>query len=150
MQLFPAPQRAGNLLKANSISVQIFLEKRVNTSSRGRVLVLASALLLVLFISWLFFLAVGIEPIAAYKIVGEEIFLTKYGWQDLLVKMTPLMFTGLAVALAAQMQLWNIGAEGQFHMGTIAITWVVLHLDGHLPGGMLIVMMFIMAMIGGG
>ncbi|HIB92749.1 MAG TPA: ABC transporter permease, partial [Candidatus Lambdaproteobacteria bacterium] len=74
--------------------MQIFLEKRVNTSSRGRVLVLASALLLVLFISWLFFLAVGIEPIAAYKIVGEEIFLTKYGWQDLLVKMTPLMFTG--------------------------------------------------------
>ena len=150
MQLFPAPQRAGNLLKANSISVQIFLEKRVNTSSRGRVLVLASALLLVLFISWLFFLAVGIEPIAAYKIVGEEIFLTKYGWQDLLVKMTPLMFTGLAVALAAQMRLWNIGAEGQFHMGTFAMTWVALHYDGQLPDGMLIVIMFIMAMIGGG
>lgn len=116
----------------------------------GRALVLSGAFLLVLIISWLFFLAVGIEPLAAYKIVGEEIFLTKYGWQDLLVKMTPLMFTGLAVALAAQMRQWNIGAEGQFHMGTFAMTWVALNFDGKLPDGMLIVLMLIMAIIGGG
>ena len=130
--------------------MQIFLEKRVNTSSRGNALVLSAALLLVLLISCFFFLAVGIEPFAAYKIIGEEIFLTMYGWQDLLVKMTPLMFTGLAVALAAKMRQWNIGAEGQFHMGTFAMTWVALNFDGHLPGGMLIVLMFIMAIIGGG
>jgi simple sugar transport system permease protein len=130
--------------------MQFFLEKRVNATSWGRLLVLGAALLLVLLISWLFFLAVDIDPLAAYKIIGEEIFLTKYGWQDLLVKMTPLMFTGLAVALAAQMQQWNIGAEGQFHMGTFAMTWVALHYDGQLPDGMLIVLMLIMAMIGGG
>jgi len=130
--------------------VQLFLEKRVNTSPWGRVLVLGVAFLLVLFISWFFFLAAGIEPMTAFQIVGEEIFLTKYGWQDLLVKMTPLMFTGLAVALAAQMRQWNIGAEGQFHMGTFAMTWVALHFDGKLPEGVLIVMMLIMAMVGGG
>ena len=130
--------------------MRFFLEKRVNTSSWGRVLVLSVALLLVLFISWFFFLAAGIEPITAFQIVGEEIFLTKYGWQDLLVKMTPLMFTGLAVALAAQMRQWNIGAEGQFHIGTVAMTWFALHYDGKLPDGMLIVMLLIMAMIGGG
>ena len=99
--------------------MQIFLEKRVNTNSSGRALVLSAALLLVLVISWFFFLAVGIDPLAAYNIIGEEIFLTKYGWQDLMVKMTPLLFTGLAVAFAAQMRQWNIGAEGQFHMGTL-------------------------------
>ena len=130
--------------------MRFFLEKRVNTSSWGRVLVLSVAVLLVLFISWFFFLAAGIEPITAFQIVGEEIFLTKYGWQDLLVKMTPLMFTGLAVALAAQMRQWNIGAEGQFHIGTVAMTWFALHYDGKLPDGMLIVMLLIMAMIGGG
>ena len=130
--------------------MRFFLEKRVNTSSWGRVLVLGVAFLLVLVISWFFFLLAGIEPITAFKIVGEEIFLTKYGWQDLLVKMTPLMFTGLAVALAAQMRQWNIGAEGQFHIGTVAMTWFVLHYDGKLPDGMLIVLMLIMAMIGGG
>ena len=130
--------------------MRFFLEKRVNTSPWGRVTVLSAAMLLVLFISLFFFLAVGIEPFAAYKIIGEEVFLTTYGWQDLLVKMTPLMFTGLAVALAAQMRLWNIGAEGQFHMGTFALTWFALQFDGKLPGGMLIVLMFLMAMIGGG
>jgi len=60
------------------------------------------------------------------------------------------MFTGLAVALAAQMKLWNIGAEGQFHMGTFALTWVALHFDGKLPDGILIILMFAMAAIGGG
>ena len=130
--------------------MQFFLEKRANATSWGRVLVLSVAFLLVLFISWFFFLVAGIEPITAFQIIGEEIFLTKYGWQDLLVKMTPLMFTGLAVALAAQMQQWNIGAEGQFHIGTVAMTWFVLHYDGKLPDGMLIVLMLIMAMIGGG
>ena len=48
-------------------------------------------LLIILLISFFCFLAVGIEPIDAYKIIGEELFLTTYGWQDLLVKMTPLI-----------------------------------------------------------
>ena len=130
--------------------MQIFLEKRVNSNSSGRALVLSAALLLVLVISWFFFLAIGIDPLAAYNIIGEEIFLTKYGWQDLMVKMTPLLFTGLAVALAAQMRQWNIGAEGQFHMGTFAMTWFALNFDDKIPGGMLLVMMFMMAAIGGG
>ena len=130
--------------------MQIFLEKRVKTSPWGRILVLSLSFIFILLVSYIFFLAVGIEPISAYGIVGEEVFLTKYGWQDLLVKMTPLMFTGLAVALAAQMKLWNIGAEGQFHMGTFALTWFALHFDGKLPGEILIVLMFLMAAIGGG
>ena len=130
--------------------MQIFLEKRVNTTSKGRALVLSAALFLVLLISWFFFLAVGIDPLAAYNIIGEEIFLTSYGWQDLMVKMTPLLFTGLAVALAAQMRQWNIGAAGQFHMGTFAMTWFALHFDDKVPGSMLIIIMLIMAAIGGG
>ena len=129
--------------------MQIFLEKRVNTTSKGRALVLSAALFLVLLISWSFFSGRH-DPLAAYNIIGEEIFLTNYGWQDLMVKMTPLLFTGLAVALAAQMRQWNIGAEGQFHMGTFAMTWFALHFDDIVPGSMLIIIMLIMAAIGGG
>ena len=36
---------------------------------------------------------------------------------DTLVKATPLIFTGLACALAFRMRLWNIGAEGQLLLG---------------------------------
>ena len=55
--------------------MRFFLEKRVNTSPWGRAIVLAAAMMLVLFISLFFFLAVGIEPFAAYNTIGEEVFI---------------------------------------------------------------------------
>ena len=45
---------------------------------------------------------------------------------DTLVKATPLIFTGLACALAFRMRLWNIGAEGQLLMGAWGASAVVL------------------------
>lgn len=41
-----------------------------------------------------------------------------------LVRATPLLITGLAVALAFRAGIWNIGAEGQFYAGAIAAAWV--------------------------
>ncbi|MCD4753236.1 MAG: ABC transporter permease [Anaerolineaceae bacterium] len=45
---------------------------------------------------------------------------------DTLVKATPLIFVGLACAIAFRMKLWNIGAEGQFYMGAFGASAVVL------------------------
>ena len=33
----------------------------------------------------------------------------------------PLIFTGLAAAVAFRAKLWNIGAEGQFYVGALAV-----------------------------
>ncbi len=41
-----------------------------------------------------------------------------------LVRATPLLLCGLAVALAFRAGVWNIGAEGQFYAGAVAATWV--------------------------
>lgn len=41
-----------------------------------------------------------------------------------LVRATPLLITGLAVALAFRAGLWNIGAEGQFIAGAVATAWI--------------------------
>ncbi len=41
-----------------------------------------------------------------------------------LLKATPLLWTGLGVALAFRVGVWNIGAEGQFYVGALAATWV--------------------------
>ena len=49
-----------------------------------------------------------------------------------LVRTTPLLFTGLAVALAFRAGVWNIGAEGQLYVGAILATAVGL-LGGGLP-----------------
>jgi simple sugar transport system permease protein len=38
----------------------------------------------------------------------------------MLTRATPLIFTGLAAALAFRAKLWNIGAEGQLYLGAMA------------------------------
>ncbi len=45
-----------------------------------------------------------------------------------LVRTTPLLLTGLAVALAFKARVWNIGAEGQLHAGALAALAVALFL----------------------
>lgn len=54
-----------------------------------------------------------------------------------LVRATPLVLTGLAVALAFQAGVFNIGAEGQFLLGAVAATAVALTGTG-IPRGVLI------------
>jgi simple sugar transport system permease protein len=51
---------------------------------------------------------------------------------DALVRATPLMITGLAVALAFRGGVFNIGAEGQLIVGAIASTAVTLGLQSAL------------------
>ena len=63
------------------------------------------------------------------------------GWPNFSVTlqmMTPLLFTGLAVAIAFRAGLWNIGAEGQMLMGALAAGIVGYELTSlptiiHLP-----------------
>ena len=51
----------------------------------------------------------------------------------MLLAATPLIFTGLAVAVAFRVGYYNIGAEGQFLAGAMATTAVALSMPD-LPG----------------
>ena len=51
-----------------------------------------------------------------------------------LVNTTPLIFTGLAVAVAFRAGLFNIGGEGQFFMGAMAAAWLGVTLGFLGPG----------------
>jgi ABC-type uncharacterized transport system permease subunit len=50
-----------------------------------------------------------------------------------LLRATPLIILGLAVAFAFRSGALNIGAEGQFYAGAIAATWAGVHADGLPP-----------------
>ncbi|HXE58816.1 MAG TPA: ABC transporter permease, partial [Gemmatimonadales bacterium] len=50
-----------------------------------------------------------------------------------LVRAVPLVVLGLAVALAFHAGAFNIGAEGQFHAGAVAATWIGLLAGGWHP-----------------
>ena len=64
------------------------------------------------------------NPLQVYKALFTAALSNRDGWGNVLYRATPLIFTGLAVALAFQCGLFNIGGEGQMVMGGFAITWI--------------------------
>jgi ABC-type uncharacterized transport system permease subunit len=61
----------------------------------------------------------GVDPVVAYGVMLKGAFGSIRGIADTLVKTTPLLLTGLGVALAFKCRIWNIGAEGQLYMGAL-------------------------------
>jgi ABC-type uncharacterized transport system permease subunit len=78
------------------------------------------AILLSLLIGSFILLINGYSPIVAYQNILIGAFGDKYAIGETLLKTTPLIFTGLAVAIALQAGLFNIGGEGQLVIGALA------------------------------
>jgi ABC-type uncharacterized transport system permease subunit len=87
-------------------------------------IVLAAALLAITLV------ALAASPIAVAAALWDGAFGNWIAATDTLVKATPLMFTGLAVAIAFRGALWNIGADGQLLMGALAAGALGVMLDG--------------------
>jgi ABC-type uncharacterized transport system permease subunit len=69
---------------------------------------------------------------------------------ETLVASTPLMFTGLAVAVSFRAGVFNIGAEGQFLLGALgaAVTAIVLG-EAHVPPGIILIAGIVMGTLSG-
>lgn len=61
----------------------------------------------------------GYDPIAAYGALLNGIFSKPRYLVQVVIRATPLILTGLSVAFAFRTGLFNIGAEGQFIMGSV-------------------------------
>lgn len=83
----------------------------------------------------------------AYSAMWDASFGTQSGFEQTLVRATPLLLTGLAVTVALRMNIWNIGAEGQMAIGAVAGTFVALH-AGSLAQLPLLVLMFAAGAVG--
>ena len=75
-----------------------------------------------LVVSSLVLLAAGADPLQALGALAEGALGDRFALADTLVKTCPLLLTGLAVAIAFQAGVWNIGAEGQLLMGALVAT----------------------------
>lgn len=62
----------------------------------------------------------GADVAAAYGEMANGVFGSVFAFSEMLTRATPLIFTGLAAALAFRARLWNIGAEGQLYLGAMA------------------------------
>src|SRR3954464_9318346 len=83
-------------------------------------LALAGIVLLLNLISFAF----GVAPLATLGAAAAGTWGTPYGIGQVLFKATPLVYTGLAFEVAFRAGLFNIGAEGQLALGSLAAGWV--------------------------
>ena len=65
-----------------------------------------------------------------------------------LARTTPLLLTGLSVALAFRAGLFNIGGEGQLYVGALAAAWLGA-LGLHLPGPLYLTMVLLLSAAAG-
>jgi ABC-type uncharacterized transport system permease subunit len=90
----------------------------------------------------------GVAPLDAYRSMFESL-----GGQTsltaILVKGTPLILAGLAVAIPAKAGLVNVGGEGQLIMGGVFASGMVLLLGPKAPGGVTLVLLLVAGAVGG-
>lgn len=93
-------------------------------------------------------LIAGFDPIAAYSAMIKGAFGGGRQIGETLLRSTPLIFTGLAVAYGFRAGLFNIGAEGQLFMGGLSAAFLGIALAG-LPQPLnIVIMIFAGAAIG--
>jgi ABC-type uncharacterized transport system permease subunit len=112
------------------------------------VLPIASLLIALVLLS-LLLLAVGKDPVTTIAAIFRDGFGSKLGIGETLIRATPLLLCALAAAIPARAGLFNIGGEGQLHLGAVAATSVALYAPW-IPAPLVIPAMILAAMVAGG
>ena len=108
-----------------------------------------AAIMIGIIISGIMLLFLKINPFEAFGIGISYTFSNAYTISEVLVKATPLIFTGLAFAFTYKANLFNIGAQGQFYMGAIIAVASSLFLQDIVPGIIGIFVVFILSILVG-
>ena len=125
------------------------LEPRAHTSIAFRLLAPVLAVAIALLLCAGLILWAGAPVGAAYLALARGALGSKFAISETLTRATPLIFTGLAVAVAFRAKLWNIGGEGQLYAGALAATWLGTGLVT-TPGPVMIPMLFGAGALAGG
>ena len=125
------------------------LKKLKNLSGLSDLLYSLFAIIVALLIGSILIKLSGFSVIKAYKTLFNGAFGSTYNFAQTLVKTTPLIFTGLAVAIGFQSGLLNIGAEGQLYWGAFFTAVVVIALPS-LPAIILIPIGIVVGALAGG
>ena len=105
------------------------------------------AILFGFFVATIVLASAGSDPVEAFgALIDGMIGKPKY-IANVIIKATPLLFTGVAVAFAFRVGLFNIGAEGQYVFGTVFATIVGILLD--LPPVLQIPVVLLVGMLAG-
>ncbi|MEK9786126.1 MAG: ABC transporter permease, partial [Gammaproteobacteria bacterium] len=125
------------------------LERRQGVPIAVRLALPLIAIAVALGLCSFFLLWAGTNVGQAYLSLAKGAFGSRFALTETLTRATPLIFTGLAAAVAFRAKLWNIGAEGQLYVGAMAITFFGTGLVS-LPPVLMVPFLFLVAIIAGG
>ena len=112
--------------QSNADSTRLFPYWRWKTP---RVFAPIVAILSALAVTAILLVALGVDPLFAYK----SMFLGAVGnfqsFSDTIAKMVPITLIALGVALSFRCGLWNVGGEGQFYAGAIGAALTGIFID---------------------
>ncbi|HEX9891645.1 MAG TPA: ABC transporter permease [Actinomycetota bacterium] len=111
---------------------------------RGQALALGGAFLFAGLVGSIIIAVYGENPLGIYATVWEFSTRRLSDVGRVLTNATPLIFSGLAVAVAFKAGLFNIGVEGQYKVGMAAATAVAVSVD--LPAFLLVPLVVLAAM----
>jgi general nucleoside transport system permease protein len=106
------------------------------------------AILAAFIVSGVLILAWGANIVDAYGALFSGAFGSPNAIATTMIRSTPLLFTGLAVAYGYRGGFFNIGAEGQLWLGAYAAVWVGATMTD-VPGWLLIPLCMLASMLAG-
>lgn len=125
------------------------LEPRESSSIALKALVPLSAGAIALACGSVLILWAGASPVEAFLLLVKGAVGSKFAISETLTRTIPLIFTGLAAAVAFRAKLWNIGAEGQLYIGACVATWLGTGMIT-LPPWLMIPFLFVTGALAGG
>ncbi|MEO1067790.1 MAG: ABC transporter permease, partial [Cyanobacteria bacterium J06638_6] len=103
--------------------------------------------LLALVLSGILIVLSGANPLEAYRVLVLGAFGGSRQLTETMLKATPLLLIALGLTIAFRARVWNIGAEGQYHIGALLGGIVALMLP-NLPAVLLIPLMLLAGIVG--
>jgi len=91
----------------------------------------------------------GVSVVDAYALLFKGAFGSLFALKETFTRSIPLIFTGLAVAVAFRSKFYNIGAEGQLYAGALAAVFFGTGLV-NLPAYLMLPFLFLVGALAGG
>lgn len=104
----------------------IKLEKRPSDSKLMAYFSPVLAIVLTLLFGGAVFASLGHDPLVALHTFFVLPLADVYGWTELGVKVAPLLLCAMGLMLCFRAKIWNIGAEGQFILGSLGGGYLAL------------------------
>jgi simple sugar transport system permease protein len=125
------------------------IRRRMEPLGWGSIFIVGGAVALSLAVSAGLLAAQGKAPVSGILLLFQGGFGSRWAMEDSLLKAIPIFLCSLGVGVAFRLQIWNIGAEGQFALGAVGAAAVALSFP-QLPSVLLIPAMMLASMAGGG